>query len=235
MNKFDLQLFAEEDAGGAAGGGNDNAGGQPPQGGDNGGTNGGNDDGGGQQGRTTLLGGAGTDSGGQSGGDNNGDGGNPQGGAPESYDFSKIVPEGMQYDEATAKAFGDIARTAGLSQEQASNIAQYGMKYMQQGVNAALQQQDAEIAHWGDEAKQQLGADLQPTLAKAATAMNAMESKIPGLRNILNVTGAGNRVEVIRAFAAVGELMGEDGGHNGDGTGGGNRNPYPHTNWSLYE
>lgn len=233
MFQFDLQLLAED----GGGSGEAPAGGNPaPTDGGQGGTggnNGGNPNNGDNPpaGRTTLLGGSDNPA---NGGDKGG-GTQQTGGVPESYDFSGIVPDGMQYDETAAKAFGDIARSAGLSQEQASNIAKYGMQYMQQGVDAVLKQQDAEVAQWGEEAKQQLGADLQPMLAKASTAMNALETKFPGLRSALNVTGAGNRVEVIRAMAAVGELMGEDGGHDGDGAGGGNRNPYPNTDWSKYE
>ena len=52
---------------------------------------------------------------------------------PDAYDFKSIVPEGMTYDEQSAAAFGDVAKKAGLSQEQAAAIASYGMQYRQDG------------------------------------------------------------------------------------------------------
>lgn len=160
----------------------------------------------------------------------------PEGGAgaPEAYDFKGIVPEGMEYDEASAKAFGSLAREAGLTQDQAAKIAQYGMQYMQQGVEGVQKQQQAAIAQWGEDAKAQLGAQFQPTVAKAVSAINRIETRVPGIKQMLDETGVGNRVEAIRLFAAFGDLLGEDGGHDGDSAGGA-PDPYPNTDWTRYK
>ncbi|WP_276677225.1 hypothetical protein [Selenomonas artemidis] len=210
--EFDLQLFAE-DAGGDAGAAppaesappaGDPAG-APPAGGE-----------------STIL-----------GGQQNPQGGNPPPGVPDAYDFKSIVPEGMEYDEQSAAAFSEVAKKAGLSQEQASSIAAYGMQYMQQGAAAAMQEIAAIRTQWGEDARSQLGGQFEATVAKAAAGRDALAAKVPGLVDMLNETGAGNRVEMIRLLAAVSEVLGEDGGLR-DGAGGAEKSIYPNTNFGLY-
>ena len=154
-------------------------------------------------------------------------------GVPDAYDFKNIVPDGMDYDEASAAAFGEVAKKAGLSQEQASVIAAYGMQYMQSGVDAAMKAIHDTQTAWAEDARTQLGGEFDATVAKAAAARDALAAKVPGFTAMLNETGAGNRVEMIRLMAAVGELIGEDGG---DRTGGGGmeKSIYPNTDFKKY-
>lgn len=152
---------------------------------------------------------------------------------PDAYDFKGIVPEGMTYDEQSAAAFGDVAKKAGLSQEQATMVASYGMQYMQQGVDAATKAVQDTQAAWAEEARTQLGGQFDATVAKAAAARDALAAKIPGLTAMLNETGAGNRVEMIRLMAAFGELIGEDGGDR-NGSGGMEKSIYGNTDFSKY-
>lgn len=221
---FDLQRFAEESDGGDGGAGAAEPAASDPNGAGDGGGDGGakpeNTDAG-ADGRKTILG---------------GDGENPpeqSAGVPEAYDFKGIVPEGMDYDEQSAAAFGEIAKKAGLSQEQASTIAAYGMKYMQQGVDAAVQAIRETQEGWAQEARTQLGGQFEATVAKAAAARNALAEKIPGLTAMLNETGAGNRIEMIRLMAAFGDLVGEDGGDRSGGAGV-EKSIYPNTDFKKY-
>ena len=154
-------------------------------------------------------------------------------GVPDAYDFKNIVPEGMDYDEASAAAFGEVAKKAGLSQEQASAIAAYGMQYMQQGVDAAMKAVYDTQAAWAQEARTALGGEFDATVAKAAAARDALAQKAPGFTAMLNETGAGNRVEMIRLMAAVGELIGEDGGDR-NGSAGTEKSIYPNTDFKKY-
>ena len=154
-------------------------------------------------------------------------------GAPDAYDFSQIVPDGMEYDQQAAKEFGGIARECGLTQEQASKIATYGMKFMQNGVQAAMQQIAATQERWGEEARQQLGADFDKTVARAAVGINRLSQSIPGIREAFNETGAGNRIEMITLMAAIGDLLGEDNGHGVPGYGG-EKSLYPKTDFGQY-
>ena len=166
-------------------------------------------------------------------------GGEPQegetgNGAPETYDFKPIVPEGMEYDEKSAGEYGALARECGLTQEQANKIASYGMNLMKGNAEAAMQAMQQQRAHWAEEAKTELGADFAPTVAKCGVAMEALDRKIPGLRQAFDETGAGNRIEVIRAMAMLGELIGEDRGHSAGGGTGGDAPIYGNTNFNLY-
>ena len=152
---------------------------------------------------------------------------------PDAYDFKSIVPDGMTYDEQSAAAFGDVAKKAGLSQEQATMVASYGMQYMQQGVDAAMKAVQDTQAGWADEARTQLGGEFDATVAKAAAARDALAAKVPGFTAMLNETGAGNRVEMIRLMAAIGDLIGEDGGDR-NSSGGVEKSIYGKTDFSKY-
>lgn len=166
-------------------------------------------------------------------------GGEPQksetgNGAPETYDFKPIVPEGMEYDEKSAGEYSALAKECGLTQEQASKIAAYGMNLMKGNADAAMQAMQQQRSHWAEEAKTELGADFAPTVAKCGVAMEALDRKIPSLRQAFDETGAGNRIEVIRAMAMLGELIGEDRGHSAGGGTGGDDPIYGNTNFNLY-
>ena len=219
---FDLQCFADGDSS------EDGGTGSTPETGDTGGEGGTSDppenNAGGESGKpdgNTIL-----------GGDGKNDPAKPTG-VPEAYDFKGIVPDGMDYDEASAAAFGEVAKKAGLSQEQASAIAAYGMQYMQQGVDVALKAIYDTQAAWADEARAQLGGEFDATVAKAAAARDALAAKVPGFTAMLNETGAGNRVEMIRLMAAIGDLVGEDGGDR-NSSGGVEKSIYPNTDFNKY-
>ena len=152
---------------------------------------------------------------------------------PDAYDFKSIVPEGMTYDEQSAAAFGDVAKKAGLSQEQATMVASYGMQYMQQGVDAAMKAVQDTQAGWADEARTQLGGEFDATVAKAAAARDVLAAKVPGFTAMLNETGAGNRIEMIRFMAAIGDLIGEDGGLR-SAQAGAEKSIYPNTDFKKY-
>ena len=78
-----------------------------------------------------------------------------------------------------------------------------------------------------------LGEQFEATVARAAAARDALSTKVPGLTAMLNETGAGNRIEMIRLMAAVGELIGEDGGVRG-GAAPAEKSIYPNTDFSRY-
>mgnify|MGYP000270277865 CR=1 FL=1 len=151
---------------------------------------------------------------------------------PATYDFSGVVPEGLEYDAERAGQFGALARECGLSQEQASKLASYGMQYMHAGQQAVADGIRQTMDGWAQEARQQLGGQFDDITAKAAVGLNAAERKIPGLRQMMNLTGAGNRVEMIQLMAEFGKLVGEDPGHMGEGAH--EKTLYPNTDFSRY-
>lgn len=167
-----------------------------------------------------------------------GDSAAPQ--VPESYDFTAVLKEtGLEADEKSTEEFTNLLKGMGATQEQAAGMATYGIQYAQgvaEAVAKNLQEQYVnEVKSWGDAAKEELGGAYQETLGKAATARDYIEQKIPGFTQMLNLTGAGNHIAMIKTMAAFADLIGEDPGKmGGAGTAAISTDMYPHTDFSKY-
>lgn len=159
---------------------------------------------------------------------------------PKSYDFSAVLKEtGLEADEKITEEFTTLLKGMGATQEQAAGMATYGIQYAQgvaEAVAKNLQEQYVnEVKTWGDAAKEELGGTYQETLGKAATARDYIEQKIPGFTQMLNLTGAGNHIAMIKTMAAFADLIGEDPGRmGGAGTAATSTDMYPHTDFSKY-
>lgn len=132
--------------------------------------------------------------------------------APEAYDFKGVIPEGVDVDEALTKDFSEIAKSMNLTNEQANQVAAFGFKYGQQVADAVRSQYNAEVTKWGEEAKQAMGAEFTQVMATAGAGLEAVEKVVPNIRQALNETGAGNRIEIIRAMEMLGKLVQADPG-----------------------
>lgn len=152
-------------------------------------------------------------------------------GVPETYDFKGSLPEGAELDETVAKEFGDLCKNMNLTNAQANDLAKYGYGYAQNIAQAVQDAHVKEMEQWGVDAKKELGANFDATVKLVGTAVEALEKTIPGIRQVLNETGAGNRLEVIQALAQFGKLVQEDHGTEGKTTAGKTDNMYPNTNW----
>lgn len=159
---------------------------------------------------------------------------------PESYDFTTVLKEaGLEADEKSTEEFTNLLKGMGATQEQAAGMATYGIQYAQgvaEAVAKNLQEQYVnEVKSWGDAAKEELGGAYQETLGKAAAARDYIEQKIPGFTQMLNLTGAGNHIAMIKTMAAFADLIGEDPGKmGGAGTAATSTDMYPHTDFSKY-
>lgn len=154
--------------------------------------------------------------------------------ADDEIDFRSIVPEGMAYDEERAKSFTALAKEAGLSNEQINSMAAYGMKYAQEVVDAVQTAYVQRIDEWGKQAEKEFGNEFSSVIAKAGSGIEALEKIEPNIRKALNETGAGNRVEIIRVMAKIGELTSEDTFRGFGSPSQGAANIYPKTNFNLY-
>ena len=164
---------------------------------------------------------------------------NPAAANPVTYDFSGVqLPEGYTLSEEESKQFVDVIKDMGLNNEQAGALVKYGTEYGKRLVDAVVKEHDDMIKEWGEKAKTELGAELQKHLSYAAVARD----KFPGLKEALDESGAGNRVEVIRAMAKLGEYLSSDPGMVPNaGTQRTNVDPmndaktlYPNTDFSKY-
>lgn len=156
---------------------------------------------------------------------------------PVVYDFSPSIPEGVELDRQAAAEFGDIARGLSLNNEQANTLAKYGMTYAQNMVKAYEAQQIEQQEAWANETKNALGAKYNEEISYVGTALDKLEPLVPGLRNALNINGIGNRVEIVKALAAVGRMVAEDFGHAATDTSAGapHSSRYPNTNFDSYK
>lgn len=156
-----------------------------------------------------------------------------------TYDFSGVqMPEGYSLSEEESKQFVDVIKGMGLSNEQAGTIVKFGTEYGKRLVDAVVKQHEDMVNEWGETAKTELGSNFDKTLSLAAVARD----KFPGLKEALDESGAGNRVEVIRAMAKLGEYLSSDPGMTqGAGTVNTGANSmtdfktlYPNTDFSRY-
>lgn len=132
---------------------------------------------------------------------------------PVQYDFSGVqMPEGYTLDEAESKQFLEVIKDMGLNNEQAGNIVKFGTEYGKRLVDAVQAEHQQMIAEWGENAKKELGADFDKTVALCGSAIEHMKDIAPGLRQALDETGAGNRIEIVRALAKLGEVLNGDPG-----------------------
>lgn len=175
---------------------------------------------------------------------NNGQGAQQQPGTVQ-YSFAGVeMPQGYELSGEEADRFVDTIKGMNLSNEQARTLAKYGTEYASRVVQGVEQMRAQEIAKWGDDAKQALGADLGKVQGLCDTACRRLEAMYPncGIREALEVTGAGNQLAIVRAFAKLGELLGEDPGMGTQANAQGLNNAksiaatmYPKTDWSRYQ
>lgn len=158
-----------------------------------------------------------------------------------NYNFEGVqMPEGIVLNPEESAKFIDVIKDMGLSNEQASAIVKYGGEYADRIAEQIFEAHAQEVKGWREETEKALGADLQKTVGLCDTACRKLN--IPGLREALDETGAGNKLPIVRAFARLGELLSEDPG-KAAGVGGAATNGggdifaamFPNTDFSKYK
>ena len=157
------------------------------------------------------------------------------------YDFKGSIPEGFEFSEEESNKFVEVIKGMNLSNEQANAIAKYGMEYAQTVEKQIGEAILAERKAWGEQAKQELGTDFDKTVRTCGLAVEHIEKNVPGIRQALNETGAGNRIEIIKALSILGEMLSADPGMasksgvvNSDNGGGELASRYPNTDFKKY-
>ncbi len=130
--------------------------------------------------------------------------------ARPSYGEFKL-PEGVTADAESLKPATELFAETGLSQEQAQKFIDLAMARetaaQHRGAQAFVDLQN----QWVSEIKADpdIGGDrLKASLASAARAIDRLA--VPGLREALNFTGAGNHPAVVKAFVRLGQMISED-------------------------
>lgn len=190
---------------------------------------------------------AGTNTGNADNGGNNGGGGTLTGNANEAgakpaepvhYDFKALIPEDLEFNQERSDKFVEVIKDMNLSSEQANSIVKYGMDWAHDLIGDIANQLMAERKEWENTALQELGADKDKVLGHVGDAVAYLEKTIPNIRAAFNETGAGNRIEIIRAMALLGQMLQSDPG-KAAGTPGVDAShkidpAYPNTDWSKY-
>ncbi len=138
--------------------------------------------------------------------------------APDAYEFT--LPEGMKDDAldkdsygAFTEGLGAVAKELGLSQDQANKVAQFATKFQvdlqeNAGPNAIEKGKEifaGELQSW----KSEVGATkAQESITNSDKVLAGFSD--PGFLKMLDDTGLRNSPEVIRTFAAIGAVIGED-------------------------
>src|SRR5436190_2105720 len=121
------------------------------------------------------------------------------------------LPEGVTLDPESLRPAAELFAESGLGQEQAQKFIDLAVAREQaaahRGVQAFVDLQN----QWVSEIKADpdIGGDrLKASLASAARAIDRLD--VPGLREALNFTGAGNHPAVVKAFVRLGQMISED-------------------------
>jgi hypothetical protein len=135
---------------------------------------------------------------------------------PTYGDFK--LPEGATVDGEQLKAATTLFADSGLSQEQAQKFVDLAVSrekaQAEAGLRAFVDLQDK----WVSEIKADPdvgGSRLEATIASATRAIDRLA--IPGLREALDLTGAGNNPAIVKAFARIGQMIAEDRFRPGNG------------------
>ena len=129
--------------------------------------------------------------------------------APVYTDFK--LPQGTSVDQAALKAATDLFKEARLPQEQAQKFIDLAVSREQAAAQKGVQAFTDLQNQWVSEIKADpdIGGDkLDASLASAARAIDRLA--VPGLREALNLTGAGNHPAIVKAFVRLGQMVSED-------------------------
>lgn len=155
-------------------------------------------------------------------------------GSPDAYDFQGVVPEGEVFDEEIASGFGNLCKEMNLTQDMASKMAEYGFSYAGRVKEAMEAAREAEIGNWAEDTRKALGSSFDQTMGDYGRALTYLERENPDIRAVLNSTGAGNKAEVVKAFALLGRLISEDPGLTAGKAVSSKDDLYPNTNFEAY-
>lgn len=153
-------------------------------------------------------------------------------GAPDTYDFTASLPDGMELDQDTADSFSELARGMNLTNDQANELAKFGYEWAGKVGEAYQKAQQEEANANAAAAMKELGKDFEPTVARAGVLMNYLERQIPGIRDSFAGSAVFSSLPMLKAFALLGDLISEDGGIKTNTAAATKEdNPYPNTDW----
>ena len=119
----------------------------------------------------------------------------------DGYDFGAD-------DEGTLDDFKEFAHQTGLSQNQAENVLSLFSDIQEEEEKQRKQSIDDLKLSSEQDLQKEWGKNYDGKVDMATRAFAQFSS--PELRSIMNDTGLGNHPEMIKVFAKIGEMLGED-------------------------
>lgn len=132
---------------------------------------------------------------------------------PIEYAAFKL-PEGVTVDEKALGDFKAISQEAKVPQEVAQKYVDLYAGKLKEATEAIYQSWHDTQSKWVKEinADPEVGGDkLKDATSNAAKALDHPALKVPGLREALIFTGAGNHPAVLKFFARLGKAVSADG------------------------
>ena len=121
------------------------------------------------------------------------------------------LPENVSLDAEQLKPATELFAETGLNQDQAQKFIDLAMARETAAAHKSVQAFVDLQNQWVSEIKADpdIGGDrLKASLSSAARAIDRLA--VPGLREALNFTGAGNHPAVVKAFVRLGQMISED-------------------------
>jgi hypothetical protein len=142
---------------------------------------------------------------------------------PEKYEIQ--TPEGFVVDPELMTEFEGVAKEAQLTNAEAQKVADLAPKFAEKVLTKQAEAWADQVKQWGEAVQTDAemgGEKFKDTQASCQKALAAFGT--PALKEALESTGMGNHPELVRAFAKIGNAIGED-GFVRSGQGGGKRDP----------
>jgi hypothetical protein len=134
-------------------------------------------------------------------------------GAAAEFNLAQAFADARSpYDPGQAGEIAQVLKGAGVKENAVANKLAAWVLTQQQRVEEALL--DETLREFGG-TRDNPGERLKEARAQAGRAMEALEKKVPGLRDSLRQSVLDADVRVLKALAAVGEMVGEDGNFMG--------------------
>ena len=121
------------------------------------------------------------------------------------------LPDGSTVDGESMERATELFKEAGLPQEQAQKFIDLALSREQAAATRGVQAFVDLQTKWVSEIKADPeigGTRFEASMASAGRAIDRLG--VPGLREALNLTGAGNNPAIVKAFVRLGQMVSED-------------------------
>lgn len=136
----------------------------------------------------------------------------PEATSPEAPAYGEFtLPEGAAIDADSLGRATTLFKEAGLPQEQAQKFIDLAVEREQAAAQKGVQAFVDLQSKWVSEIKADPeigGARFTASMAAAGRAIDRLG--VPGLKEALNLTGAGNNPAIVKAFVRLGQMVSED-------------------------